>query len=141
MIIGYQIFKITAERNTSVIPEDPIQVGYNVSTTSVGKDSASKTLRFGFNYDVSLNDNKSNNIGKIHLEGAIIYAAENVDDIYKTITDSGKLDKAVQQEIVQGISNFSIMEAMQIAKQIQLPPLIKLPDLTQSQEKQTADQK
>lgn len=133
MIIGYQIVKVNAERNDAIIPQDPIQVSYKVSTKNVGKDDNTKTLRFGFLYEVDLKDSKDNKVGNITMEGSVIYAGNNIDDIYNSISSNGKLDQNVQKEIVQGISNICILEAMQIAKQIQLPPLLKLPDLTSQQ--------
>ncbi len=129
MIIGYQLVKIDAQRNDSILPQDPIQINYKVSTKNVGKDDNTKTLRFGFTYEVELKDSKDNKVGDILMEGSIIYTGNNIDDIYKTLSSGGKLDDDIQKEIVQGISNICILEAMQIAKQIQLPPLVKLPDI------------
>ncbi|MBE5727904.1 hypothetical protein IHE50_00595 [Candidatus Parvarchaeota archaeon] len=147
MIIGYQLSKIDAERNDSIIPQDPIEISYRATTKSVGKDQNSKTLRFVFDYQVDLKDSKDNKVGKIYMEGTVIYAGTGIEEAYKKLTETGVMQQDIQQEVMQAISNMTIIEAMQISKTLNLPPIIKLPELTsgspepQKEEKKPAKSK
>ncbi|MEM3589340.1 MAG: hypothetical protein QXE25_05820 [Nitrososphaerota archaeon] len=134
--------KIDAERNDSIIPQDPIEISYKATTKSVGKDQNSKTLRFVFDYKVDLKDSKDNNVGKIYMEGAVIYTGPSVEEAYNKLNETGVMQQDIQQEVMQTISNMTILEAMQISKTLNLPPIIKLPELTlSSQEPQKEEKK
>lgn len=134
MIINYLITDIKANREKVISPETQVGIAHNITVTDVEKDDKFKILKFTFKFEVTFTGNGSDEIGKITVEGFIAYTGENMDKVYKTWQDKKELDQSVTEEILQASLNISILEAMSIAKMLQLPPILPMPKVSSSGE-------
>ena len=132
MIINYLISEINAKREKVIAPETQIGIANNITITDIEKDDKFKILKFSFKFDAAFTGNATDEIGKITVEGLIVYTGDNIEKIYKTWEDSKKLDESVTEEVLQSSLNISILEAMSIAKMLQLPSILPLPKVSTS---------
>ncbi len=137
MIINYLITDIKANRNKEISPETQVGISNNITVTDVEKDDRFKILKFMFKFEAAFTGNGSEEIGKIVIEGFIVYTGENIDKIHKKWEDEKKLDESVTEEILQASLNISILEAMSIAKMLQLPSILPLPKISSGEEGKT----
>ena len=132
MIINYLISEINAKREKVIAPETQIGIANNITITDIEKEDKFKILKFSFKFDAAFTGNSADEIGKITVEGLIVYTGDNIDKIYKTWEDSKKLDESVTEEVLQSSLNISILEAMSLAKMLQLPSILPLPKVSNS---------
>ncbi len=130
MIINYLITNIAAKREANISPDSQIGIANNITITDVEKDDKFKILKFMFKFDASFTAAQSEEVGKISIEGIIVHTGENIDGIYKSWKDSKKLEQDVTEEVLQASLNISILEAMAIAKTLQLPSILPLPKIS-----------
>ncbi len=134
MIVNYLITKIEAEREPNISPNEQIGVNTNIEVKKVEKQEQLKILRFTFELRAEFKNGNSENLGKIVIQGDIIYAGDNIDKVYDTWQNEHKLDDSVSEEILQASSNIGIIEAMGISKTLQMPSIIPLPKVTINKE-------
>ncbi|MCL5009472.1 MAG: hypothetical protein M1433_00605 [Candidatus Parvarchaeota archaeon] len=132
MIINYLITNIKAHREKSISAETQIGIANNITVTDVERDDKFKILKFTFKFEAAFTGNGSDDIGKIVIEGFIAYTGDNMDKIYSKWEEEKKLDESVTEEILQASLNISILEAMSIAKMLQLPSILPLPKISQA---------
>jgi hypothetical protein len=130
MIINYLITNVNAKREKTISPETQIGIANNIIITDVEKDEKFKILKFSFKFEATFSGNKSEEIGKITIEGLIVYTGENIEKIYKVWEESKKLDTSITEEVLQASLNISILEAMSIAKMLQMPSILPLPKVS-----------
>lgn len=133
MIINYLITSVNANREKDISPDTQVGIANNINITSLEKDDRFKIIKFFFKFEASFSAS-SKEIGKIMIEGMIVYTGDNLDKIYKSWEESKKLEPSVTEEILQASLNISILEAMSIAKMLQLPSILPLPKVTSSNE-------
>lgn len=132
MIINYLITSVKADREATISPETQIGIANNIVVTDVEKDDKFKILKFKFKFEATFTKEKTDEIGKITIEGVIVYTGDNLEKVYKTWEDSKRLDDSVTEEVLQASLNISILEAMSIAKMLQMPSILPLPKVSTS---------
>ena len=141
MIINYLMTSIKANREKEISPETQIGISNNIAVTDIEKDDRFKILKFIFKFEAAFTGNGSEEIGKISIEGFIAYTGDNMDKIYEKWESEKKLDESITEEILQASLNISILEAMSIAKMLQLPSILPLPKISSGEEKSEKKQK
>ncbi|MCL4406525.1 MAG: hypothetical protein M1573_00215 [Candidatus Parvarchaeota archaeon] len=139
MIINYLIDKIEATRDDNIPPETQVGISNNITVTDVEQDQKFKILKFKFKFDAVFTGNDTE-LGKIVIQGFVVYTGGDLDKIYKTWEESKKIDPSVAEEILQASLNVSILEAMSIAKMIQLPSILPLPKVSTNAPSETGEE-
>ncbi len=134
MIINYLITNVSANREDEIPSETQFGISNNITVTDVEKDERFKILKFKFKFDAAFTAEESKEIGKVVISGFVIYTGENMDKVYDTWVESKKLDSSVTEEILQASLNISILEAMSVAKMLQLPSILPLPKVSATNE-------
>ncbi|MCL5017027.1 MAG: hypothetical protein M1441_02715 [Candidatus Parvarchaeota archaeon] len=129
MIINYLIDKIEASREDNIPAETQVGISNNITVIDVELDEKFKVLKFKFKFDAVFSGNDKE-LGKIVIQGFVVYTGGDIDKIYKTWEDSKKIDPSIAEEILQASLNVSILEAMSISKMIQLPSILPLPKVS-----------
>ena len=129
MIINYLIDKIEASREDNIPAETQVGISNNITVIDVELDEKFKVLKFKFKFDAVFSGNDKE-LGKIVIQGFVVYTGGDIDKIYKIWGDSKKIDPSIAEEILQASLNVSILEAMSISKMIQLPSILPLPKVS-----------
>ncbi len=130
MIINYLITNVNAKREDVITPDMQVGVAHNVSITNIEKDEKFKILKFTFKFDAVFSGSESKELGKIVIEGVVVYTGGEIEKIYDQWAEDKKMETPVAEEIFQASLNIGILEAMSIAKQMQLPSLLPLPKVS-----------
>ena len=143
MIINYLITKVDAKREDVIPPETQMGISNNITVLDVEKDDKFKILKFQFRFDAKFTVDNSNELGHIVIEGFIVHTSEDIDKIYSKWQDEKVLDDSVTEEVLQTSLNISIIEAMSLAKMLQLPSILPLPKVSseRKEEKKEKDKK
>ncbi len=132
MIVNYLITNVNAKREKTISSEARIGISNSINITDVDKDEKFKILKFGFKFDVTFTGDGSDELGKIVISGFVVYTGEKIEEIYENWEDAKKRDESVNTEVLQAGLNISILEAMSVAKMLQLPPILPLPRVSSS---------
>jgi hypothetical protein len=135
-IIGFNFTKINAERKKPFDGQIKVQNSVKIddvkeSALTVG-DKKQKTLVFEFSYISTYQPE----IGSIELRGILIYMTEQkkVEEIAKNWKAKGKkLPEDVMAPVINTILNKCSITALQMSKEVSLPPQIDLPKIKVSQ--------
>ncbi|MCL4400607.1 hypothetical protein M1316_01360 [Candidatus Parvarchaeota archaeon] len=133
MIINYLITNIEANRDKEIAPDTQIGVEHSLNIIDVEKDERFKILKFSSKFEAKFTGN-SKEIGKISVQALVVYTGDNLDKVFSTWQESKNLDKSVREEVLQASLNISILEAMSIAKILQLPSILPLPQVPKASE-------
>jgi len=128
-VVGFSFTKINVERKNP--SKGKINISNNVaiqgieeSSFSIGKeqqDSLKVTFEFVSTYEP--------NVGSINLVGELIFIDEKdkVKEVLKDWASSKKLPKEVMTEVLNVVLNRCNIEALLLAREINLPSPIQLP--------------
>ncbi|EFD92432.1 MAG: hypothetical protein BJBARM5_0859 [Candidatus Parvarchaeum acidophilus ARMAN-5] len=143
MIVNYLITKVDAKREDNIPPETQMGISNNITVLDVEKDDKFKVLKFQFRFDAKFNGNSSDELGHIVIEGFIVHTSNDIDKIYNKWQEEKVLDDSITEEILQTSLNISIIEAMSLAKMLQLPSILPLPKVSteHKEEKKEKDKK
>ena len=130
MIINYLITKVDAKREDVIPPETQMGISNNITVLDVEKDDKFKVLKFQFRFDAKFNGGSSEELGHIVIEGFIVHTSDDIEKIYNKWQDEKILDDSITEEVLQTSLNISIIEAMSLAKMLQLPSILPLPKVS-----------
>ncbi len=132
MIINYLITSVNAKREKMISPETQMSISTKISIENVEKVENAKLLKFDFKFDAVFNGNGSDELGRILIQGFVVYTGENLEEIYENWQDPKKRDESVNIEVLQAGLNISTLEAISLSKMLQLPSVIPLPKVSPS---------
>ncbi len=143
MIINYLITKVDAKREDNIPPETQMGISNNITILDVEKDDKFKVLKFQFRFDAKFTASSSDELGHIVIEGFVVHTSEDLEKIYNKWKDEKVLDDSITEEILQTSLNLSIIEAMSLAKMLQLPSILPLPKVSteKKEDKKEKDKK
>ena len=128
-IVGFNFTKIYVERMGS--PKGKINIKNNVGIKNVEEADLSlgKSKQSGLRFVFEFTSNYEPKIGEITLTGEVLYLAD--DKTVKEVLKGWKKDKKVQKDITAAVLNTvlqkSNIQALMLARDINLPPPIPLP--------------
>jgi hypothetical protein len=132
-IIGFNFTKINAERKKAVDGQIKVQNSVKIddvreSTLNVG-DKKQKTLIFEFSYISTYQPE----IGIIELKGALVFMTDQkkIEEIAKNWKSNKgkKLPEDIMAPVINTVLNKCSITALQMSKEINLPPQIDLPKI------------
>jgi hypothetical protein len=105
----------------------------NVEETKLNINTAKKALKLDFEFSSTYDPN----IGKILLEGEVIYLIDKdkTEDILKNWKKNKKLDQEMMNSVLNYVLSKCNIEALILSKDMNLPPPIPLPKVGQTKEK------
>jgi hypothetical protein len=124
--VNVSIASISAERFWDTRkPIPPIQINTNINIVGMDK-KPDGSLDVPFVLSIGYNPS----IGQINLKGTA-YVSGDQNEIDKILSDFEK-KKAPAQIIIQTVSNVSLIEAVLIARTLNIPPPIPLPQIPEA---------
>lgn len=135
-MIGFNFTKIEVERKQPAVGQINISNNVNISNIeetdlAFGK-ADEKGLKFSFKFDSKYDPD----IGKIELNGEIIYLDDDkkLKEIIKEWKKSKNVSKEIMAEVLNSILLRCNIEALILSKEINLPPPIPLPKVSEQAE-------
>jgi hypothetical protein len=128
-VVGFNFTKINVERNKP--SKGKISIGNNVAIQNIEESSFSigqeeqESLKIVFQF----NSTYEPEVGKIELTGDLIYidSKTRVKEIFSEWKEKKKVDKDVMTEALNVILNRCNIQALVLARDINLPSPIPLP--------------
>lgn len=139
-IVGFNFDKISAERKGKITVND--KIAYNLSITSVDKEkldfgAEEDVLKFSFEFKVEYGG-----AGEILLCGFLLYMGQNKE--IKSILDMWKKDKKLPDKLTGDLFNTILfrcnVDALNLARNVGLPPHIRFPRIQIKKEEATQGQ-
>ena len=133
-VLNFRINKISGDRVDKEVKG--IEVKANSTIVSVKKAKNKRIgdyLHINFRYDVEYTPG----IGEVHLEGSLWYQHAKLDSVYSEVKGKVDLKKDAVSEISNAVIRDSIIEALWLARKLQLPAPFQLPTVTVKGEKYT----
>jgi len=128
-IVGFNYSKMVADKSLTATGKFSITSNLSIKDVEeasfvIGADKQ-ESLKFNFMFETLY----APDLGKITLEGSVIYleAKEKVQETLKTWKKTKKLPKDVMQEVLTSILNRCNVQALIIARDMNLPSPIPLP--------------
>lgn len=135
-VVGFGFTSISASRGKPY--RGSVNINNNVSVTSIEEaklSGANNALRFGFEFTTRYDPE----IGSITLQGSVLYlAGERSKQILKDWKNTKKLPNDIAPEILNTILSKANIEALMLSKELNLPPPIPMPRVS-NQPNQSSD--
>ena len=128
-VVGFGFTKINVERIGKLTGKVDIKNNAGINTV-VKEDltlgvSTQPALKFGFNFNVTYEPGKAT----IDLEGEVIWVdkKEIIEETMKTWKKEKKISPTIMTPVLNAVLQRSNMQALILAKELNLPPPIPLP--------------
>ena len=135
-ILGFNFLKMNAERLSA--PVGKIQISNNASIKDITEaefNFGPKSKQSGIRFTFQFTSQYSPNIATIELAGELLYSADAKK--CKEILSAWKKKEKLSQDVLTEVLNLIMMrcnvEALLLSKELNLPPPIQLPRITESQ--------
>jgi hypothetical protein len=134
-IVGFSFTKMVAERKGPV--KGKVNIKNNVSVKSVEKadlalgSSKQDGLRFVFEFTASYEPK----VGEVLIEGEVLdlQPEKKVEEAVKGWKKEKKIDAAIMTQVLNTVLSKCNVQALLLSKDLNLPPHIPLPKVTQKQ--------
>ncbi|MBN2052898.1 hypothetical protein JW756_05315 [Candidatus Woesearchaeota archaeon] len=138
-VIGFSFTKMIVEKTNPVKGKVSINnnVGIkNVEETKLNINSDRKALKLDFEFASTYEPG----IGKIQLEGEVIYLAEKgrAEEAIKSWKKNKKIEKEMMTNVLNNVLAKCNVEALILSKDMNLPPPIPLPKVGMNEKKEAA---
>ena len=131
-VLNIKINKLSAERVDKETKSIEIKANSTILSAKRGKDKRiGEYLHVNFKYHVEY----SPGIGTIHLEGSLWYQHPKLDSVVSEEGDKIELKNEAIRDISNAVIQESIVEALDMARKLQLPTPLQLPTVTVKTEK------
>lgn len=100
-----------------------VRINHNSNISQIASTNKKQAL-IRFEYTASYG-----HVGLIKLEGSLIYTDDNAEEIAKNWKDSKKMPDEIASNIHTAIMHACVPQAVGLAKDLQLPPPIPLPQV------------
>jgi hypothetical protein len=130
-ITNYRIDKVDAEVKKRGAENIDVKNGFSIMDVTK-KNAQMLDIKWGFSVDYKT-------IGKMEIEGMLTYFTDKIADKYEEKDVKGKKMMALKGDALREVSNFilrrGIIEAVILAKTLQLPAPIQLPSVKVEEKK------
>ena len=127
-IVKINLHKVHAERDLEA-KGGQIKINNNVSVKNVEDMSFAVEGKKGLKFTFAFNCNYEPNLGKIEVEGQVLYVEDEAK--VKEIKDTWDKDKKIPMEIMEQIVNAALhkgnIQAIKISEEVNLPSPLPLP--------------
>lgn len=131
-IVGFNFEKVHVEKKNVI--NNKIQIKSNISITSLKEEKlpTGKTKADGLRFEFDFNIDYEPKIGNINLKGHIFYMDDPkiLKDILKQWNKDKKLSPELMATIINTILLKSTIRSFSLAQEVNLPPHIRLPQIT-----------
>jgi predicted nicotinamide N-methyase len=128
-VIGINIKSIDAKKNEEVTGS--VKVNSNTNIKEVKEQDLpalkQKGLTIGFDFTTEYVDNKNKTVANIVISGDVLYIDEQIEKIMKDWKKDKKLSDELNLLIINAVLRKSIVRALSLSEELQLPPPIALP--------------
>jgi len=123
-VVNVRINKISGKREEKKIKNVTANANSTITSLKKLKDkSIGDYLLVNFKYDIKYEPD----IGELSLEGSLWYIHPNLKNVVTESKDKISLKKEAIEEISTVIVRDSLLESLELARKLQLPPPIQLP--------------
>ena len=134
-ILSVSISKLEAER-TGTAPRVEVKLQPEIVSVETSKlegiaKKPQDVLNVGFSFNVKFNPE----VGRLRLEGNVLYLDSSVNKIYSEWQKSKKLPDGVHTEVMNAVFRNVIPKAMFVSNELQLPPILPIPRVVRRQQK------
>ncbi len=129
-IVKVNLHKISAERNLKA-KGGQISINNNVSVKDVEEMALEIQGKKGLRFSFSFVCNYEPNIGKIEVEGQVIYVGEKpqIGQIKKAWDKNKNIDMKIMQQILNAALHKGNIQAIKISEEVNLPSPLPMPRL------------
>ncbi len=132
-IVGFNFEKVSVEKKNPI--KGKIQIKSNASITNVNEEKlpTGKTKMDGLKFNFEFNIDYTPSIGNINLKGHIFFLDDPkiIKDIVRQYKKEKKLSPEITAQIINTILLKSTTKALTLAQEVNLPPHLPLPQITQ----------
>jgi len=138
-VIGFSFTKMIVEKTNPVKGKVSINnnVGIkNVEETKLNINSDRKALKLDFEFSSTYEPN----IGKIHLEGEVIYLTDKnrAEEAIKGWKKNKKIEKEMMTNVLNNVLAKCNIQALFLSDKMNLPPPIPLPKVGNNEKREAA---
>lgn len=128
MIVGFSVNSIQSERRR--IPKGRINISsipkiVEVEKKRINSPQFREALSMRFVFTTAYEPN----IGEIRIEGEILYAEKNIEDILKMWMSTGKLPQDTEIEVKNFLLRRCLTIGLYLSENLQLPPPFMFPQI------------
>ncbi|MBT3835623.1 hypothetical protein HOD05_03830 [Candidatus Woesearchaeota archaeon] len=129
-IVKVNLHKVTAERSLTA-KGGQIKINNNVSIKNVEDLDFAVSGKKGLKFTFAFNCGYEPDLGKIDVEGQVIYVGEEADvsEIKKGWDENKKVPLAITEEVVNAALHKGNIQAIKISEEVSLPSPLPLPKL------------
>lgn len=136
-IVKINLYKVNAERNLDA-KVGQIKINNNVSIKDIEEMDFAVEGKKGLKFSFAFNCNYEPNLGKIEVEGQVLYVGE--DDKVKEIKENWEKDKKIPMDIMEQVVNAALhkgnIQAIKISEDVSLPSPLPLPKVRKGGKKE-----
>ena len=127
-IVKINLHKVHAERDLDA-KGGQIKINNNVSVKNVEDMSFAVEGKKGLKFTFAFNCNYEPNLGKIDVEGQVLYVGEEakISEIKETWDKDKKIPMEIMEQIVNAALHKGNIQAIKISEEVNLPSPLPLP--------------
>jgi len=141
-IVKINLHKVHAERDLDA-KGGQIKINNNVSVKNVEEMSFAVEGKKGLKFTFSFNCNYEPNLGKIDVEGQVLFVEDEAK--IKEIKDTWDKDKKIPMDIMEQVVNAALhkgnIQAIKISEEVSLPSPLPLPKVQAGSAKEVEEPK
>lgn len=130
-IVGFNFLKISCEKKNPVTGQ--VKINYNVSIKEVlpGDMHLGQTVQKGLRFIFEFSTKYEVNVGELIINGELLWMdkEERVNDVLESWKNKKAIDPAVMQPIMNTVWSKSIIQAIILSKEVNLPAPIQMPKI------------
>lgn len=134
-IVGFSLNKINVERKKEVVGKLNVSNNISIKNVSDNKITIGTSSQSGINFEFTFESKYEPATAEMYMEGSVLYMTEEADA--KKIMASWKKDKKLDPALMEAILNHVLgkcnLEALNLARDVNLPPPFPLPKVKQKQ--------
>jgi len=135
-VIGINIKSVDAKKHEEII--GAVKVNSNTTIKDIKEQDLpalkQKGLTIGFEFKTEYMDDKKKSVAEIIIGGDVLFIDEQLEKIIKDWKKDKKLSDDISLQVINAVLRRSIIRALSLSEELQLPPPIALPFAKKNQE-------